>query len=153
MPMGALNSTPTFVAMMTDFQAEWDQLARDRGIDTKKVRLLRTGSATPKDLTQAYGSEVIVNDMLWYAEDIDTLFKYFQCALDVLLQYRVTIRLKKCQWLPPTIKFVGIQLGPNGNSPAQSKFPAFAKLPPPETFGDLQILIGMFGFCQIKTPR
>ena len=152
MPMGALNSTPIFVAMTTDFQAEWDQLARDRGIDPRKVRSVRTGSATPPDLTEAYGSEVIVDDMLWYAEDVDTLFAYFRCALDVLLKYRVTIRLKKCQWLPPTIEFVGIQLGPNGNSPAQSKFPAFAKLPPPNTFGDLRILIGMFGFYQEYIP-
>ena len=152
MPMGALNSISIFVAMMTKLQAAWDQLAREQNIDCSKVRTAHRGDSSPTNLTEAYGSEVIVDDMLWYAEDVDILMKYVQCALDILLIHRATIKLKKCLFLPPTIEFVGIQLQPDGNAPAQSKFPAFEKLPPPETFSDLRILIGMFGFYQEYIP-
>ena len=118
MPMGALNSSSIFVAMTTELQTAWDQLARERNIDCSKVRTAHKGDSSPSDLTEAYGSEVIVDDMLWYAEDVDTLMQYVRCALDILLLHRATIKLKKCQFLPPTIEFVGIQLQPDGNAPA-----------------------------------
>ena len=50
------------------------------------------------------------------------------------------------------MEFVGVDITPKGNSPARSKFPAFEKLPQPETWADLQILIGMFGFYQEFIP-
>ena len=118
MLMGALNSSSIFVAMTTELQTAWDQLARERNIDCSKVRTAHRGDSSPNDLTEAYGSEVIVDDMLWYAEDVDTLMQYIRCALDILLLHRATIKLKKCQFLPPTIEFVGIQLQPDGNAPA-----------------------------------
>ena len=44
------------------------------------------------------------------------------------------------------MEFVGVELTPNGNTPARSNLLAFEKLLPPETWADLSILIGMFGF-------
>ena len=118
MPMGALNSSSIFVAMTTELQATWDQLAWERDIDCSKVRTAHKCNSSPTDLTEAYRSEVIVNNMLWYAEDVDILMAYVRCALDILLLHQAIIKLKKCQFLPPTIEFVGIQLQPDGNAPA-----------------------------------
>ena len=152
MPMGALNSSSIFVAMAADLQKTWNALATSRNIDTSKARTALKGQNTPINIHDTYGSEVIVDDMLFYAEDLDTLLAYFDCALEVLLHHRVTIKLKKCKFLHPILEFVGVDIKPNGNSPARSKFPAFEKLPAPETWADLRILIGMFGFYQEFIP-
>ena len=138
--------------MAADLQAAWDALAASRNIDTSTVRTALRGQHAPQDIHESYGSEVIVDDILLYAEDVDTLLAYFECALEILLHHRVTVKLKKCKFLHPIMEFVGIDLTPDGNSPAQSKFPAFEKLPPPETWADLRILIGMFGFYQEFIP-
>ena len=152
MPMGALNSSSIFVAMAADLKAAWDELAASRNIDTSKVNTALRGQDAPHDLHESYGSDVIVDDILLYAEDVDILMAYFECALEILQHHRVTVKLKKCKFLHPIIEFVGVDITPNGNSPARSKFPAFEKLPPPETWADLRILIGMFGFYQEFIP-
>ena len=152
MPMGALNSSSIFVAMASDLKDAWDELAASRNIDTSKVNTALRGQDAPHGLHESYGSEVIVDDILLYAEDVDILMAYFECALEILQHHRVTVKLKKCKFLHPIIEFVGVDITPNGNSPARSKFPAFEKLPPPETWADLRILIGMFGFYQEFIP-
>ena len=54
MPMGALNSASTFVAMMMELQRQWQALAEDRGIVD-------------------CGSKVIVDDVLVYGRDQEQL--------------------------------------------------------------------------------
>ena len=119
MPMGALNSSSIFVAMAADLQAAWDALAASRNIDTSTVRTDLQGQHAPQDLHDTYGSEVIVDDIFLYAEDVDTLLAYFECALEILLHHRVTVKLKKCKFLHPIMEFVGTDLTPDGNSPTQ----------------------------------
>ena len=118
MPMGALNSSSIFVAMAADLQKTWDALATSRYIDTSKASTAFKGQKTPMNIHDTYGSEVIVDDMLFYAEDLDTLLAYFDSALEVLLHQRITIKLKKCKFLHPILEFVGVDIKPNGNSPA-----------------------------------
>ena len=79
MPMGALNSATTFVAMMTKLQTKWDAAAQLQGIPNA-------------------GSKVIVNDVLLCVETAETLLAYFHCFLEVLKEHRATINLRKCKW-------------------------------------------------------
>ena len=137
MPMGALNSSSIFVAMAADFKMAWGELASSRNIVTSKVNTALRGQHIPLHIHESYGSEVIVDDILLYAEDVDILMAYFECALEVLQHHRVTVKLKKCKFLHPIMDFVGVDITPKGNSPARSKFPAFEKLPQPETWADL----------------
>ena len=69
--------------------------------------------------------------------------------LSVLQHYRATVNLRKCRFLDPKgVEFVGIDARPGGNSPARSKQDTFRKLKRPETWADLGMLIGIFGFYQ-----
>ena len=133
MPMGALNSHAIFVCMMTVIQAEWNVLARQRNI-------FCCGSAT------------IVDDICLWAVNVATMLLYFPVCLEVLKHYRATLKLKKTQFLPQSPEFVGITLGSDGNSPTLSKYEAFRKIPRPETWSDLSMLIGMFGFYKKWLP-
>jgi hypothetical protein len=127
MPMGALNSAATFVAMMQKLQQQWDTLAKERGI-------------------RAVGSKVIVDDVLLYGRTADQLLKYFCTVLDVLKHHRATINLKKCKFMRDRCEFVGVDIVAGGNKPAEWKYAAFEALGRPNTFGDLCMLIGLFGF-------
>ena len=129
MPMGFLNSHAIFVAMMATMQAEWEQKAAARGL--KNV-----------------GSKIIVDDVLLYAPTIEDSLAYFRIILEVLQHHRVTIKLKKCHFFEPDVEFVGVDVCHRGNSPAASKFEVFRRIPPPQTWTDLRMLIGMFGFYQ-----
>jgi hypothetical protein len=142
MPMGACNSHPAFVAMMAKFQTLWDKLATDRGIIILTLERLGTNP----------GSEVIVDDLFLYADDPEALFAYFMCVLEVLQHQRCTVKLKKCRFFEPDAEFVGIDITPEGNKPAQSKEEAFRTMTRPLTFTDLRMIIGMHGFYQNHMP-
>ena len=133
MPMGATNAHPVFVALVCKFQKEWNALAITDGLS-------------------GYGSQVIVDDIMLYAHDPDTLIKYFVCVLKILQHYRCTAKLRKCRFFSPITEFVGLDVHAEGNSPAQSKFDAFRKLDRPVLFTDLNMLIGCFGFYQEHLP-
>jgi len=133
MPMGATNAHPVFVALVSKFKKEWDEKASKRGL---KHCL----------------SQVIVDDIMLSARDPESLIQYFTCVLEVLQHYRCTAKLRKCRFLPPVAEFVGLDVHPQGNAPASSKFEAFKKLGQPKTFTDLNMLIGCFGFYQEHLP-
>jgi hypothetical protein len=133
MPMGATNAHPVFVALVTKFKAEWDAKAKRRGLK----RCI---------------SQVIVDDIILAAHDPTTLIEYFKCVLEVLQHYRVTAKLRKCRFFVPIAEFVGLDVHPDGNSPAASKSKAFRDLTRPNTFTDLNMLIGCFGFYQEHLP-
>ena len=133
MPMGALNSAPTFVAMMMKLQEEWDALARSRGLTN-------------------VASKVIIDDVLLYGRKADQLLQYFRTVLDVLQHHRDTLKLKKCKWFQDRCEFVGMDVAAGGTKPAQSKSDTFAKLGKPHTWGDLRMIIGMFGFYSKFLP-
>jgi hypothetical protein len=133
MPMGATNAHPVFVAIVACFKKKWDALAC--GLHLENTR-----------------SAVIVDDIILSAQDEETLINYFVCILKILQHHRATVKLKKCRFFPSTAEFVGLDIHKEGNSPAKSKFEAFKNLGPPNTFTDLNMLIGCFGFYQEHIP-
>ena len=79
MPMGALNSAPIFVAMMLTLQRKWDRLVDEQGIEK-------------------CGSKVIVDNVLVFGRDPDSLLWYFRVVLEVLKHHCTTVKLQKCKW-------------------------------------------------------
>ena len=129
MPMGLLNAHATFIAMMTKICARWNALAAELGLHD-------------------VGCTIIVDDVMLWALTVVLLMAYFECVLQTLKEYRATLKLKKTFLLPQEPEFVGYTIESTGNSPAKTKYAAFTKIPPPETWSDLAMLIGMFGFYQ-----
>ena len=116
-----------------ELQRQWQSLAEDRGIVD-------------------CGSKVIVDDVLVYGRDQEQLLKYFEAVLDILKHCRATINLKKCKWFQDNCEFVGVDVGAKGNNPSRSKFEAFEKLERLQTWSDLRMLIGVFGFYSKHLP-
>ena len=105
MPMGATNAHPVFVALVSKMKKECNTLA-------------------DKDGLKDYGSKVIVDNIIAYACDPQTLLKYFVCILKVLKHYRCTVKLCKCRFFQPVTQSIGVDLHANENNPAASKLAA-----------------------------
>jgi hypothetical protein len=132
MPMGALNASTIFAAMMSVLQERWLRQAITNGL-------------------ARCGSKVIIDDIILYASTATTLLDLFRVVLLVVLQhYNCSLSLKKCRFLLTKTEFVGVNVSGAGNSPASSKFIAFKRLPRPNLWTDLQMLIGMFGWVLPK---
>ena len=97
-------------------------------------------------------ASIIIDDLLTFAKTPVMLMAYFRVVLKVLLHHRVSIKLRKTRFLPSRAEFMGLDLLPEGNSPASSKYSAIRALGRPLLFGDLHMLIGLFGFYSKWIP-
>jgi hypothetical protein len=168
LPMGIMNAAPFFVSMMMELKKIWNE-------DFFKTDL---GKALVEDIQRRYlslspdafslgeletaadallkqdnpGSAIIIDNLLLYAKHPVVLLAYFMAILKVLLHHRVSIKLRKARFIPSSAEFVGMDLLSNGNTPASSKYKAIRELKRPVTFGDLHMLIGLFGFYSKWIP-
>ena len=97
-------------------------------------------------------ASIIINDLLSFADSPVMLMAYFMAILQVFVHHRVSIKLRKTRFLPARAEFVGLDLLPEGNAPASSKYAAIRELSRPTLFGDLHMLIGLFGFYSRWIP-
>jgi RNase H-like domain found in reverse transcriptase len=105
-------------------------------------------TASPKALLQVDppDSSIIIDDLLLFAKHTVPLLAYFTAVLQVFIHHRVSIKLRKTWFLPSSAQFVGQDLKAKGNAPAASKYAAIHALGRPLSFGDLHMLVGLFGF-------
>ena len=89
---------------------------------------------------------MIMDNVLVYERDPDSLLWYFRVVLEVLKHHHATVKLQKCKWFRDQCKFVGVDVKSDGNSPAKLKYKAFLELGHPKQWTDLLMLIGCFGF-------
>ncbi len=136
MPFGPRNAPAFYTCMMRIFKTEWEALFHSR-YPTNSSHL---------------GSRVIIDDILLWATRLDTLLQLFTCVCDVFMKYRVTFQLKKCEFLTDRIEYVGHDITPDGNCPAESKFDLITDWPIPSNGQSLGSFIGLLTFYNIYCP-
>ena len=98
------------------------------------------------------GSRIIIDDILLWSTVLPTLLDYFCCVCAIFLKYRVTFQLKKCEFLTNRIEYVGHDITPDGNCPAQSKFALITNWPVPTSGPALGSFIGLLTFYNCYCP-
>jgi hypothetical protein len=136
MPFGPRNAPAFYTAMMRVFEDEWNALFAFRH---------------PNDSSHR-GSRTIIDDILLWSTVLTTLLNYFKCVCAVFLKYRVTFQLKKCEFLTNRIEYVGHDITPDGNCPAQSKFALITDWPLPVSGQALGSFIGLLTFYNCYCP-
>jgi len=136
MPFGPRNAPAFYTCMMRIFKTEWQVLYRSR---------------YPND-TAHLGSRIIIDDILLWATMLAALLRLFECVCDVFMKYRVTFQLKKCEFLTNRIEYVGHDITPDGNCPAESKFDLITDWPLPATGVSLGSFVGLLAFYSIYCP-
>jgi hypothetical protein len=80
------------------------------------------------------------------------LLNYFRCVCTVFLKYHVSFQLKKCAFFTDSVKYIGCDITPEGNCPAQSKFDLINNWPLPASGQSLISFIGLLTFYNIYCP-
>ena len=83
--------------------------------------------------------------MSLYGITTKQILAYFRTVLDDLKHHHATLKLKICKWFQDRCEFLGVDFTVGGTQPVHSKNEAFAKLEKPNTWGDLCMLISLFG--------
>ncbi|MGH7955154.1 MAG: reverse transcriptase domain-containing protein [Gloeomargaritales cyanobacterium] len=73
MPFGPMNGPATYTAMMTKLKDVWDLMYEDL-----------------KDVPIAWGTRIIIDDILLYSVDPEKLLSHFECVCRVFQKYRVS---------------------------------------------------------------
>ena len=59
--------------------------------------------------------KIIIDDILLYSNNVNTLIHYFSCVYQVFTMYRLSFKLTKCEFFKPRVEFVGHNLTTYGN--------------------------------------
>jgi hypothetical protein len=120
---GPVNAPPVFIFMMEDLSQEWSIMSKSLQV----VQPLGTYVVMAEDCVlmqeAQFGTTVIVEDVLLFANNIHALMLLWCCSLIVFLHHRASIKLKKCRIMPTDLEIVGVSLSHAGNRPATSKSP------------------------------
>ena len=130
MPFGPTNGPATFINFIHDVDSQWKALATSHGIS----------------IDEQTNTRIIVDDILSHGRDLDTSLLYMRCQLRVCLAYRLSLSLRKSFIFPKRFEFVGNDVCPDGNRPAQSKHQLLTTWPQPEQVRDIAKFIGFVQF-------
>ena len=137
MPFGPVNGPATFIAFMHDLSSVWKSLAEESGL-------------TMDDDTN---STNIVDDVFSWAQTLPHALTFIECQLRVCKAYRLSLKLGKSFFFPKRVEFVGIDVCPDGNRPAMSKFELIRSWPDPTTVRDIAKLVGFGQFYSSFIPN
>ncbi len=129
-PFGPTNGLATFVNCIYDVDSQWKSLACSSGI-------------TIDDKTN---TRIIIDDIVSHGQDLETSLLYMECQLHVCLSYGLSLSLKKSHIFPRCFEFIGNNVCPNRNRPAQSKHQFHQTWPKPEIICNVAKFIGFIQF-------
>jgi hypothetical protein len=130
MPFGPTNGPATFINFIYDVDSQWKSLAQTMGIK----------------INDDTNTRIIVDDIVNHGRDLATSLLYMECQLRVCQAYRLSLSLKKSFIFPKRFEFVGNDVCPDGNRPAQSKHQLLQSWPSPEIVRDVAKFIGFAQF-------
>ncbi len=89
---------------------------------------------------------VYIDDILIYSQNLADHRHHVAQVLQKLRQFRLYLKLEKCEFHRPTVQFLGYIIGREGIQMDQGKVTAVAEWPTPQTIKDLQRFLGFANF-------
>jgi hypothetical protein len=130
MPFGPTNGPATFVNFIYDVVSQWKSLGRTHAID----------------IGDDINTRIIINDIVSQGKDLSTSLLYMECQLQVCMANSLSLSLKKSFIFPKNFEFVGNNVCPKRNRPAQFKHWLLETWPIPEIVCDVARFIGFAQF-------
>ena len=136
MPFGPLNAPPVYITFMLQLRSMCTRRAREH----------------PSLQSAFFGSNQIVDNTLLWSNSIPAIFTFLEIVLQTCMEFRVSLKLKKCTFFDPRLGFVGVDLSANGHLPAASKYSLITSWPLPDCQSALTSFIGFCGFYNRFIP-
>ncbi len=130
MPFGPTNGPAMFIRFIYDIDCQWKLLETKSGIS----------------IDEDTNTRINVDDIVSHGKDMETALVYMECQLCTCLAHPLFLGLKKSHIFPQCFKFVGNDVCPNGNRPAQSKHKLLSMWPNPEIVCNIAKFIGFAQF-------
>ncbi len=89
---------------------------------------------------------VYIDDILIYSRNLADHRHHVAQVLQKLRQFRLYLKLEKCEFHRPTVQFLGYIIGREGIQMDQGKVTAVAEWPTPQTIKELQRFLGFANF-------
>ncbi len=89
---------------------------------------------------------VYMDDILIYSRNLADHRHHVEQILQKLRQFRLYLKLEKCEFHRPTVQFLGYIIGREGIQMDQGKVTAVAEWPTPQTIKELQRFLGFANF-------
>ena len=121
MPFGPVNAPAVFISLIHDMDSTWKSLAEQDGIQ----------------INDDTNTKIIVDDIFSWSYQFSIALKYMACQFKVCQAQNLSLNLKKCNFFPKRVEFVGFDVCLDGNRPAQSKFDLLNSWPTPTTVRDV----------------
>ena len=77
---------------------------------------------TESNVSIVSGSKTIIDDILIWSNSISVILLLFECVLQVLVKYRVSLKISKCHLFGDRFEYVGRDILQTGNTTASSKY-------------------------------
>ena len=100
-----------------------------------------------------YNTRIIVDDFVNWGATLALSLLYIRCQLIVCQAYNLSLSLKKMRIFPKRFEFVGVDVTPGGNLPAQSKRILLETWPKPVDVRDVAKFIGFGQFYSRFIPH
>ena len=133
MLFGPTNGPATFVNFFYDVDSQWKSLAKTEGID----------------IGEDTDTRIIIDDIIIHGNDLSKSLKYMACQLQVCMTYLLSLSLKKSFIFLERFEFVGNDVSPDGNRPAQTKHQLLESWPHPTIVRDIAKFIGFAQFYSL----
>ena len=92
------------------------------------------------------GSRTIIDDVLLWCNSTSVLLLLFECVLQVLVKYRVSLKIEKCHIFSNWFKYVGRDILQTGNTIANSEYKLVHKWKQPGIGDDLRSFVLFYNF-------
>ena len=93
------------------------------------------------------------DDLIIFTEDVASHIPILQEVLRTLLRAGLRIKLKKCQIMQTSVKFLGFSVSRSGSSPTKDGVRAIQELSPPKTLKQLRSFLGAIGYYRDFIPN
>lgn len=136
MPFGPVNGPAIFIKFIHNIDGTWKSVATSQNIF----------------IDDSTNTRIIVNDVFTHAITFDVALRFLECQLRVAKSQNLSLNLRKCHWFPDLLNFVGTDITPEGNRPAQSKHDLLKTWPSPTTVKDVASFVGFAVFYSKYIP-
>jgi hypothetical protein len=130
MPFGPTNEPATFINFIYDVNSQWKALATSVGIT----------------IDDNMNTRIIVDDIVSHGPTVNASLLYMECQLKVCRSYCLSLSLRNSFIFPEQFKFVGNDVSPDGNWPAQMKHQFLELWPKPDIVRDIAKFIEFMQF-------
>jgi hypothetical protein len=127
MPFGLVNAPTIYTVMIYDMKDNWD----NEVLCTFKLIVDENNNTT-----------IIINDVFSFVTSYENGLFLLEAIFTIARRHSLNWKLKKCDFFPQIVEFVGHDLTKEGNHPAGSKSTLLGSWPKPSTIRDISSFLG-----------